>query len=90
MSSAFALSSGRTKDSVLAACAREMWFQAAASDHDIQFRHKPGLDIPLADALSRRYDDASKNAYALRVVESRNLSLCHPDLSDLLFLNVNN
>lgn len=46
IASHFALMSGRTKDPVLGACARELWLEAARADHDIQIIHKPGIDIP--------------------------------------------
>lgn len=77
LSSAYALSTGCTRDSVLSACAREMWLQAAVADHDILFRHMPGVDIPLADALSRQHDDSSKKAYAvpLKITNSRCVTL---------------
>lgn len=58
-SSSFALSSGVTTDSVLSACARELWLEAAVRDIDIQILHKPGALIPLADALSRAGVDNS-------------------------------
>lgn len=89
MSSAYTLSTGCTRDPILAACAREMWLQAAIADHDIQFRHKPGIEIPLADALSRRHVDSNMDTYARRAIKSNKLSMCLPNLSRLQFLNVN-
>lgn len=88
ISSVFALSTGRTKDSVLSACAREMWLQTAIADHDIQFEHKAGIDIPLADALSRRHDDASKDSYARQIIRELSLTMCRPKLHGLHFLKL--
>ena len=55
MGSQQALHTGKTKDKVLAACARQLWVDAAIHDHTVQIVHKPGADIPLADALSRQH-----------------------------------
>lgn len=88
ISSAFALSTGRTKDPVLSACAREMWLQAAVADHDIKFVHKPGLEIPLADALSRMHEDVSKDTYARQIIQTEKLVVLPPNISDLKFLSV--
>ena len=49
----YALSTGRTKDPVLAACAREVWLVAAVHQVDILIKHFPGDSLILADALSR-------------------------------------
>ena len=48
-----ALTSGRARDQVLAACARAMWFHAAQNDVDLRFTHVPGEGMALPDALSR-------------------------------------
>ena len=48
-----ALTSGRAKDNILAACARALWLHAANTDTDIRFAHVPGEGMSLPDALSR-------------------------------------
>lgn len=53
MSSSYALMTGRTRDQVLASCARELWHEAAKFGDRLTIEHKPGQLIPLADALSR-------------------------------------
>ena len=58
--SAAALESGRATDPTLAACSREMWLLAAHLNVNIEIRHKPGVDLVLADALSRYH--CSKSA----------------------------
>ena len=52
-----ALTSGRVKDQVLAACARAMWAHAAKTDTDIRLSHTPGEGMALPDALSRASTD---------------------------------
>ena len=87
LSSKYALQTGRTKDPVLAACARQVWLEAAIGDHDIEIRHKPGKDIPLADALSRMSEPAKKR-FALEQVASQNLSVVEPALPCPFFANI--
>lgn len=87
LSSSYALTSGKTKDPVLAACAREMWLFAAIADHDIEIQHKSGALIPLADALSRYSFDCSKAALADHLIREHNLTQIHPCLSNYVFFN---
>lgn len=62
-SSSFAPMSGRTRDPVLASCARELWYEAAKHQEKITIGHQPGSSIPLADALSRMDFSLSKADY---------------------------
>ena len=55
MGSQQALESGKAHDIILAACARQLWFEAATNDHTFEIKHKYGHDMPLADALSRQH-----------------------------------
>lgn len=89
ISSAYALSTGRTRDSVLAACARELWLEAARADHDIKIIHRHGELIPLADALSRVSSDQAKANLASKLVRSRNLIEILPRLSGYVFFDNN-
>ena len=50
----YALNTGRTKDVTLAACAREIRLFAAFRQLDILVAHVPGVELVLADALSRK------------------------------------
>ena len=43
--SATALSSGRTVDAALGACAREIWLLAALGSFEIEVRHKPSAAL---------------------------------------------
>lgn len=73
IASAFALSTGKTKDQVLGSCARQMWLEAARRDQDFIIQHKPGSEIPLADALSRYHDDRVKACLADEEIGKRGL-----------------
>lgn len=73
MASACALMSGKTKDKVLRACARQMWLEAAIQDQLFIIQHKAGAHIPLVDALSRYQDDPSKATYTDREIAQRGL-----------------
>lgn len=83
--SAYALATGRTKDSVLAACARELWLEAAKADHYIEIKHQLGDNIPLADALSRAHSDHRKAKLAADLILKRNLTIVNPVLSGYVF-----
>lgn len=87
LASHYALSSGRTKDPVLGACARELWLEAACADHQIEIIHKEGTLIPLADALSRYYSDPAKATISLELANQRNLSEIEPILNGYTFFN---
>lgn len=87
LASHYALTSGRTRDSTLSACARELWFAAACADHEIEIVHKEGSQIPLADALSRFYSDPSKAALSFKLTAERNLTEVSPCLTDCVFFN---
>ena len=58
------LSTGAGRDPTLTACAREIWLFAANNSCQIEIRHKPGKDLILADALSRRSFDRAAEAMA--------------------------
>lgn len=87
MSSSQALMSGRTKDLVLASCAREFWLEAAKNGDTIEIEHRPGTDIPLADALSRMAIDNTKLAYVQTVVAQQKLSIVKPVLNNYFFFD---
>lgn len=53
IASAQVLMTGKTKDSVMAACARELARHAIDHQIEIDIEHVPGRDMILADALSR-------------------------------------
>lgn len=87
LSSSYALTTGRTRDVILASCAHELWLEAARSDHIIKIKHRPGDQIPLADALSRASVDPQKSALANRLTRERNLVRIAPKLHGYCFFS---
>lgn len=87
MASSYALGTGRTKDSTLASCARELWLLAAKNSHHITIEHKPGSQLQLADALSRLSIDPSKAAFVQHMTTEKNLEFIDPVLHDYKFFN---
>ena len=47
------LRSGKMCDPYISACARNIWYAAAAADIDLQYVHIRGIDNQVADVLSR-------------------------------------
>lgn len=87
IASSFALMTGKTKDSVLGACARQIWLEAARRHLDFTIKHKPGSQIPLADALSRYFTDSDKKALADRLTTDRGLTEKPPVLNGYNFFD---
>lgn len=87
IASSYALTSGKTKDKILASCARELWLLAATADHTISIEHRHGHSIPLADALSRKFFDHAKDLLATTLIRERNLVNVHPNVSDMFFFH---
>lgn len=85
--SAWALQSGRTRDPVLAACAREIWLIASIHNHNITVKHKAGKDIPLADALSRAAFSNEKARIAADLIHQRALVTVKPVLNGYVFFS---
>ena len=89
MGAKWALSTGRTRDSFLAACAREIWLISALRGLDILITHSPGESLVLADALSRSGFDTVMNNTARALVNQRKLSYVAPvPFHDVLTLSV--
>ena len=74
----YALNTGRTKDEVLAACAREVWMIAALKGLDLIITHVPGADLILADALCRRSISPRLDSLAKTLVTKSNLTRAVP------------
>ena len=89
MGAKWALSTGRTRDPILSACAREIWLIAALQGLEVLIHHAPGESLILADALSRSSSDPSKNYLAGTLVNQRELSrVAHVPLHNALTLSV--
>ena len=65
------LSSGKGKEPLLFACARQLWLISAINNCELEIKHKPGADLVLADALSRSLNHPSMKSKA------DNLCACH-------------
>lgn len=85
--SAWALQTGRTKDPILAACSREIWLIAALHSYNITIKHKPGTDLPLADALSRAAHDTAKARLAAEMISNLALITVDPVLNNYTFFS---
>lgn len=84
---AWALTTGRTKDPVLGACARQLWLCAATTSHEIEIRHKKGTAIPMADALSRMTRDPNKARFVNDNVKRFNLLMLQPAINNHVFFH---
>ena len=80
-----ALETGRTHDPILAACARELWLEAAKQTHEIEIRHKPGAELILADALSRRHGSLRMHNLAASLTAQYCLHEVPANISDHFF-----
>lgn len=87
ITSSQALMSGKTRDSILAACAREFWLEAAKNGDQIDIEHRPGASIPLADALSRFATDRTKYDYACSVVAQKKIVFVQPAINNYVFFD---
>ena len=83
------LDSGKGKDSILTACARQLWLMAAILSSEVKVVYKPGNTIVLADALSRAHTSHKLNVLAevkckelnlVRIKIVHNFDILNPDL----------
>lgn len=87
ITSSFALQTGRTKDPILAACARELWLHASKRNQTVEIRHKKGSLLILPDALSRTSFDQTKVQLAQQIIVQRSLLPLPPCLNDYEFFD---
>ena len=86
---AHVLTSGRTRDPVMAACAREAAMVAATRQLTIDVQHAPGETLELADALSRRAKSKDKDSLAARLTREKKLKRQKPvSLRNLIDLSL--
>ena len=78
IASMFSLNTGRGRDPILLACARELWMVAATQQLSIDLVHHPGASLVLADVLSRRHNSAHHHRLAEALVSHRNLLRAEP------------
>ena len=82
------LSSGAGRDPVLTACAREIWLYAASNSCEISILHKPGKELILADALSRRAIDPAANARAEELVKNLDIAETYVHFNNIFTSNL--
>lgn len=87
ISSSFALTTSKTRDPILGACARQIWLEGAIRDINIKIVHEPGHSIPLSDALSKASIDQDKNTFATAEVKARGLIRLPPILDAYSFFD---
>ena len=67
------LSSGTGRDSILTACARQLWLLAASLSCNVLIKYKPGSTLVLADALSRAHSSKALRDKAEKLCEQNKL-----------------
>lgn len=68
------LASGFGRDPVLCACARQICLITAEGNFEFEILHKPGVELVLADNLSRQFGSSKAKKEALEECRQRNLS----------------
>ena len=71
MNACLALQSGRSRDSFIQHCVRELFVLTASWDIELRVRHWPGKDMIRADALSRMHADRKCREWVLADSELR-------------------
>ena len=74
----FAYTGGKARNKVLAACARALWMLSATLEIAIVFRHIPGVNMTIADALSRAHTARSYRDLASEYIHNKSLLMCKP------------
>ena len=77
-----AINTGKTRDSFVGSCARQLWLEIANFGFELKAVHLPGVENRLADSLSRWHMSPYYSNLFLQAVEG--LSIFHVD--DSLFL----
>lgn len=79
----FAYSAGKARDAILAGCARAAWYHAARLNINITYRHIPGIEMIIPDALSRRHLSVNFDNIVSQALVKNNLYLCTPSLNKM-------
>ena len=78
---------GRARDPYLMACARAMWMLQATCQFKLVFVHTPGVEMTVADSLSRAPFDQGAKRRAEFIMEINSLKLHQPDFGILYGLS---
>lgn len=70
---------------MLAACARAAWYLAAALDVRCVFQHIPGIEMVVADALSRRHINISFDNVVKQFLQDNPVVMIKPNVELLDF-----
>ena len=81
IASQIVLEEGRGKDVMLCAGARQIWLLSALKVFSVSILHKPGSELVLADALSRRFKDGKFEGLILNYTINNSLIEIFPNLS---------
>ena len=65
---------GRGRDSVMLACARAMWLLCATLSVNLIVQHVPGVQMQVADSLSRVFNEQTSRERAMKFVHEMSLS----------------
>ena len=82
------LDSGAGRDPVLTACAREIWLYAASNSCEVEIVHKPGRELVLADALSRRTFDTAADEKARNLVRQLHIKETNVNFNNIFTNNL--
>ena len=77
--------SGRGRDPVLLACARAIWLIQAQKQVRLVFIYTPGVNMQLADTLSRAPAECKFRYLVSDLTRRHKLVRCYPDLSTAIF-----
>ena len=80
------LTTGKTRDSTLATCARNLWLIAALYNINFTFSHIPGADNSLADLLSRWDNSPHHNNKLHKLIQNPIWLNTHIDLTLLNYV----
>ena len=72
---------GKAVDQTLLAYARAMWLIQATRQFRLVFVHTPGVEMTVADSLSRAPFHHPSRTRANQIMEINNLQLCTPDMA---------
>ena len=71
-------------DLMLCACEREVWPYAAWNSPEVTINHKPGVELVLADMLSRMNHESAAESTALAILDKGRYTRVIPSFDVLL------
>ena len=83
----YAYTGGGARNKVLAACSHAMWMLGASLNIAFVFRHIPGVEMTLADALSRMHKHTQYREIVDRNLDHKNVKFCFPSRAAYNYAN---